>query len=156
MKNKKRGFTLVEAVVVIAVIGILASIISSKMKGIMAKARDAKAVTSMDALRKASMIYFTENNAPLKKETFYVTLTDIEKLISSKYLEPHSLYTFTKKDREEGDVRAYLEVGSENTEEKCGNNFAPTHLKLVFQDDGVDIKFESEKYDSNCKLWNEK
>lgn len=60
LKNRK-GFTLVELVVVIAIIGILAGIAIPRFLDATASARGAKIVADMRTLQSAEMIYYAKN-----------------------------------------------------------------------------------------------
>ena len=58
IKNRKRGFTVVELVIVIAVIGILSAILIPTFVGLTAKANEA---ALQENLRNAYVVYATEN-----------------------------------------------------------------------------------------------
>lgn len=60
IKNQK-GFTLVELVVVIAIIGILAGIAVPRFLDATASARGAKIVADMRTIQSAEMIYYAKN-----------------------------------------------------------------------------------------------
>ncbi|MCK4454372.1 prepilin-type N-terminal cleavage/methylation domain-containing protein, partial [Candidatus Parcubacteria bacterium] len=61
-KFTKRGFTLIELLVVIAVIGILSSIVLVSLSGARDRAKDARVVSSMDQVRSAAEIEFSEDD----------------------------------------------------------------------------------------------
>lgn len=58
---KHRGFTLIELLVVIAIIGLLASIVVASLASVQGKGRDARRVADIDALKKALVIYNSDN-----------------------------------------------------------------------------------------------
>jgi len=60
--NKKNGFTLIELIIVIVIIGILASIAAPMMGGVKAKAIAAEAATALGTIRTAVKSYYAENN----------------------------------------------------------------------------------------------
>ena len=61
-KFKNKGFTIVELIVVIAIIAILATIIITSVNQFQAKARDAKRIADMSQVMKALEIYRSENS----------------------------------------------------------------------------------------------
>ncbi|HHH12272.1 MAG TPA: prepilin-type N-terminal cleavage/methylation domain-containing protein, partial [Candidatus Moranbacteria bacterium] len=61
-KATKKGFTLIELLIVIAIIGILASIILVNLAGARAKARDAERLTQIKSVQNALELYFLDNN----------------------------------------------------------------------------------------------
>jgi prepilin-type N-terminal cleavage/methylation domain-containing protein len=57
---KKKGFTLIELVVVVAIILLLAATLAPKLRKEVAKARDAKAVAVLGAIRTATSVYVAD------------------------------------------------------------------------------------------------
>jgi prepilin-type N-terminal cleavage/methylation domain-containing protein len=60
MRNKDSGFTLIELMVVIAVIGILATVILASLNNARAKARDARRITDLAEINKALELYYND------------------------------------------------------------------------------------------------
>lgn len=56
----KKGFTLIEILIVVAVIGILATIITINIVGAQEKAKVSKAVTQVDTVKKAVKMYYAD------------------------------------------------------------------------------------------------
>ena len=56
----KKGFTLIELIIVIVIIGILAAIAAPMMSANVAKARRSEAVSIMGAIRTAERLYFVD------------------------------------------------------------------------------------------------
>lgn len=80
-KNKK-GFTLVELVVVIAILGILAGIAIPNFLDATASARGAKVVADMRTIQSAEMIYYAKNATYPTGDT---AETEIGKLIQGGF-----------------------------------------------------------------------
>ena len=62
LKNKSKGFTIVELLIVIVVIGILATLVLVTFTGIQQKARDSKRKTDLGAVQAALETYYSSNN----------------------------------------------------------------------------------------------
>lgn len=75
--SHSRGFTLIELMVVITIIGILATIALVMYSGIQKSARDAKRIGDIDAIRKALEQYYTAYNFTYPAEVSGNTLDNI-------------------------------------------------------------------------------
>ena len=62
LQNKSKGFTIVELLIVIVVIGILATLVIVTFTGIQQKARDSKRKTDIGAVQAALESYYSSNN----------------------------------------------------------------------------------------------
>lgn len=67
----KKGFTLVELLIVIIIVGILAAVAVPMMRSNVERARKTEAVAALGAIRTAERLYFAQNNA-------YVSVPDFD------------------------------------------------------------------------------
>ncbi len=63
MQNKKSGFTLIEVLIVVAIIGLLASIVLVGLGSFRARGRDARRVADLRQTQNALELFYTKNNA---------------------------------------------------------------------------------------------
>ena len=63
MKNDKKGFTIIELLVVISIIGLLSTISVVALNGARKKSRDAKRVGDMKQIQTSLELYFNDNSA---------------------------------------------------------------------------------------------
>lgn len=81
------GFTLIELLVVIAIIGILASIITANLSSAQSKARDARRMSDLDAIKKALILYSADHGGyPVSVST---TTLDGSDAVSTALLTGH-------------------------------------------------------------------
>ena len=93
---KSKGFTLVELLIVIAIIGLLASAVTFAISNVRARGRDAVRVADMDQLNKALDLYLNGNsNYPVAASAICIDGTDVvttalqaENLIATPYVDP--------------------------------------------------------------------
>ncbi len=76
MKKKKKGFTLVELVVVVAILGILAGIAIPKFGSIQTDAANAVHNANIRTLQSAAMMYLAANGNPAAEKTYDKDSTD--------------------------------------------------------------------------------
>ncbi len=62
-KHKEKGFTLVELMIVVAIIAILAVIAIPMYTGYVKKAKITEALTGIDAIKSAEVVYYQKNGA---------------------------------------------------------------------------------------------
>lgn len=84
LKNRK-GFTLVEILVVIAMIGILASVIYPKLTSQMDKPKKSKAVIEIKSMKNAMDVYFAENNEYPTDEDDVINLMRENGVLNGKF-----------------------------------------------------------------------
>jgi len=92
--NKKTGFTLIELIVVIAIIGILSTIVMVSLNTARGKARDARRISDIRQLQLALQMYYdingaypttTEGLVKLTTPTAYITAVPVDPQNSSAY-----------------------------------------------------------------------
>ena len=86
---KNRGFSLIEIVVAVAIMGILSGIVGLQLRSYSAKSKDTKAVATLNTLRVAAQLYQVDNGEALI-DTASLTTYDEQKVKDAlKKLEPY-------------------------------------------------------------------
>lgn len=84
-KNKNSGFTIVELLIVIVVIGILAAITIVAYNGIQQRSRDARRLSDITSVNKALQLYYADNGSyPVTAASFGNGLSDANCTVGSK------------------------------------------------------------------------
>jgi len=81
MKMNKRGFTLIELMIVVAIIGILAAIAIPKFADLISKSKEGATKGSLSTVRSALQIYYGDNEGWYPTDATLASLTD-----NAKYL----------------------------------------------------------------------
>jgi prepilin-type N-terminal cleavage/methylation domain-containing protein len=88
--QKQKGFTIVELLIVIVVIGILAALVLNTFGSVQAKARDAQRQTDVRSLATALEVYFNDRGSYPANINSSATLTGVD---AAAYVPPNSTVT---------------------------------------------------------------
>lgn len=80
LKNKDQGFTIVELLIVIVVIGILAALVLNSFSGVQARARDTERRTDINAIATQLEVYYNDQGG-------YPTLANLQDDASGGWVE---------------------------------------------------------------------
>lgn len=108
MKNKKKGFSVIEVVLVLGVIGILTTFLVPKTKNYLAMAKDTKAINILNGIRTASETYYLENGSEL--------FTTADSSITQDNLDNIKKYVKNSLELETG--KLMIEIGGSKTSPK--------------------------------------
>ena len=79
---KNRGFSLIEVIIAVAIIGILSGIVGLKLRSYIATSKDTRAVASLNSFRLAAQLYQIDNDKPLIEDSSkYDDDTEIKKAL---------------------------------------------------------------------------
>lgn len=105
-RRLSRGFTLVELLIVIAIIGVLATLLLLQLGVARQRARDAKRIADINQVRTASELYFDDNGQYPQVATYaaldslivpkYLTLMPVDPLNASPWLYRYAYNGTTK------------------------------------------------------------
>lgn len=102
--NNQKGFTIVELLIVIVVIGILAALVITTFTGIQQKARNTERTTDIKALHGQIEAYYAQNG--FYPDLADVTTTNLKGLDAGALVDPKAAPGVTLKDGE-GDADQY-------------------------------------------------
>ena len=110
---KKKGFSLIEILVVLGIIGIISSFITPKIMFYMARGKETKVISTLESLRTASEIYFMETGNSLMSSEKYGNITRKEIKILEDYLSDN--VSFLIKDILSDTTPVKMEIGGSKT-----------------------------------------
>lgn len=109
--KKNGGFSLIEVLVVLGIIGILSSFITPKVIDYTAKAKEVKVKSVLESLRTASEMYYLEEGKSFMSEQKNITGEDLKVL--EKYLSNN---VKTLSDEKDSKVAVTIKLGGSRTE----------------------------------------
>ena len=121
LRNKQQGFTIIELLIVIVVIGILAAIVITTYSGIQAKARNAVRQTDIQSIQTQLEAFYSQNgyypsNADLNSASWRAT--NMPSLDPTALIDPSSGQTVsnvTVADNSTGQAKEYSYYPVDNT-----------------------------------------
>ena len=125
MKKNDQGFTLVELIVVIAILGILAGIAIPVYSGYIAKAKEAADLTLLDSVNTAAQFAVVDKNVNGKVESIKVTVGTSPTIVI-KWTDGDD--DTADEDLSLSDVSLYLD-GNSFASFKCGAKSADLNAK---------------------------
>ena len=85
MKNNKKGFTLIELMIVVAIIGILAAIAIPKFASLIDKSKEGATKGALSSVRGALQVYYGDNEGWFPTDTLGNTATE-SLVVNGKYI----------------------------------------------------------------------
>ncbi len=154
---KNGGFTLIELIIAVALVGILSSLVTPKVRIQLAKGRDTKAISYLGAMRTAAELYYIEKGeAP-------TTVGEPSEADDKKAIENILPYLDPKAEAviKEGKIQIGGSRKDENGKITFGGEIkftfkSPQHDEIVKRGDGVYIWFaptEEQVYDVQGNKW---
>jgi len=118
VKKNRKGFTLIELIIVITIVGILALIAIPKYFSNIERARKAEAVSTMRTIREGVLAYFSINNAYPSGWPITVVVDSETVLTVAQPISPNFTYTYNSTSvtatRITGSHTYTMDIGSGN------------------------------------------
>ena len=159
---KNRGFSLIEIVVAVAIMGILSGIVGLQLRSYIAKSKDTKAVATLNTLRVAAQLYQVENEEALIDTASLTTYNEQKVKDALKKLEPY-LDNNAKAIIEKPEIAIGGSRVTQNGDIKYGGK-----VKITFKDPDITknnsdgyymwlepLDKEKQKFDTKGNKWTE-
>lgn len=122
MMRKNKGFTLIELIVVISIIGVLASLIINNLNEARSRSRDAKRKQELSGLKTALRLYYNDF------QTYPLSLDDFPTIYMKQLPE---FYYYSQEDNGDGFmIKVILENFSDpdlaGSQSRCDGTYEPT------------------------------
>jgi len=101
MKNNKKGFTLIELMIVVAIIGILAAIAIPKFADLINKSKEGATKGALSSVRGALQVYYGDNEGWFPTDTLAILTTN------AKYINSIPLAKIPTRHADSSTVAAY-------------------------------------------------
>ncbi len=181
--NKKaKGFTLVELVVVVAIIGVLASIVTPRFRVSLMKSKDARVLATLHTLKTAANVYYAEKgtlpSGAVPTNGQVITAADLVRLQNANYLSEQDVKKLTlgKTDStpvlmaagvvQDANVIKNCILNADGTYSVATNpDFTPGFVKFIWDNDGIGLSIVgldskgqilTTAADTGCRLWADK
>ena len=154
---KNRGFSLIEIVIALAIMGILSGIVGLKLRGYIANSKDTKAVATLNSFRLAAQTYQIDNDKPLIEDsTKYEDDTEIKKALkklenyldknAKEIIDNNEIAIGGSRDAEDGEIK-YRGKVKFTFKDPDGNNSDGYYMWLV------PATTDTKKFDTKGKEW---
>lgn len=109
MKKNPGGFTLIELMIIVAIIGILAIVVIPKFIELIRKADEAATKGKLSSIRSALHIYYAENDGvyPQGTNNYVPNITYLQAALTPKYLDNWPVCYVPKQHRKANTVDNY-------------------------------------------------
>lgn len=130
-KQQASGFTLIELLIVIAIIGLLATLAIVSLTGAQRKARDTKRIADAKQYQGALELYYNDNNR-YPKPTDWATFVGDGAEGIGKYMTQAPVAPYNRDHATDADLRDYYSYAY-NTSTASGSTVASQYVFLVYK-----------------------